>query len=216
MTTNFKHSTANLCSGVKRRSESSESFDPVHSSSSSFHPPLCRRACSVLRNESSGSVSVWASVPHRTTSHQRQSRNNGGGFTVECVVPLRTSSTHLMGGRCVLPPSSFCVARLIAAESPARRAFTGKRVTFAADRRLLFSPRLSHGHIPEKNLCSEFFFPDSLVFLIISFQLFFFHFLTFATATPCVLILGLNVKDEGSVSRTNNTMTNYRIASLLK
>lgn len=59
-------------------------------------PPLCRRACSVLRNESSGSVSVWAAAPHRTTSHQRQTQNNGGGFTVECVVPLRTSSTHLM------------------------------------------------------------------------------------------------------------------------
>lgn len=108
---------------------------------------------------------------------------------------------HTSNDRCVLPPSSFCVARLIAAESPARRAFTGKRVTFAADRRLLFSPR--HGHIPEKNLCSE-----SLVFLIIYFQMFFFYFLTFSMATLCVLILGLNVKDEGYV-RTNN-----RIASL--
>lgn len=196
MTTNFKQQTSVLV--WNKDLSPQKALTP---SSSSSHPPLCRRACSVLRNESSGSVSVWAAVPHRTTSHQRQSRNNGGGFTVECVVPLRTSSTHLMTAASSL--LHLFVLLVWSLQSPARRAFTGKRVTFAADRRLLFSPR--HGHIPEKNLCSE-----SLVFLIIYFQMFFFYFLTFSMATLCVLILGLNVKDEGYV-RTNN-----RIASLWK
>lgn len=90
MTTNFKQQTSVLVWNKDL------SHQKALTPSTLPPPPLCRRACSVLRNESSGSVSVWAAVPHRTTSHQRQSRNNGGGFTVECVVPLRTSSTHLM------------------------------------------------------------------------------------------------------------------------
>lgn len=94
MTTNFKQQTSVLVWN--------KDLSPQKALTPSTLPPLCRRACSVLRNESSGSVSVWAAVPHRTTSHQRQSRNNGGGFTVECVFPLRTSSTHLMAAASAL------------------------------------------------------------------------------------------------------------------
>lgn len=63
---------------------------------------------------------------------------------------------HTSNGRCLLPPS-FCVARLIAAESPARRAFTGKRITFARNKEIvIFSPSVSRSHPGEESLLRVF------------------------------------------------------------